>query len=37
MVLDGSPGEATGVAMTLEPEGGSQLPTTEPALAVEFS
>lgn len=36
-LLDGSVPKATGVAMTVEPEGGSEQPTTDPTVAVTFS
>ena len=36
MVLDDDLGDAVGVAVTLEPEGGSTQPTSEPMLVIPF-
>ncbi|MGA8044848.1 MAG: anti-sigma factor [Dermatophilaceae bacterium] len=36
MVLDDEMGDAVGVALTLEPEGGSSQPTSEPMVVIPF-
>ena len=36
MVLENDLGDAVGVAVTMEPEGGSEQPTSEPVLVVPF-